>query len=317
MLKLVVRRLLLAAFSLIGISIITFVVIRLIPGTAIDYLIGTSIGLSQEQIVELQHYYGLDVPIWQQYFIWLGYVLHGNLGISIQTHSPVLPLILSRVPITAELAFWSLLIAVCIGLPLGTVSALRRDSWIDLICRVFSLVGLSLPNFWLGTMMILLFSTVIFWLPNGLSYAGLNTDPGLNLQQNVLPSAALGIGLAGSLMRMTRSAVLDVLNEDYVRTARAKGLGFQAILSRHIVRTALIPIITIFGVLAGYLLAGAVIIEQIFNVPGVGRLMLTSILSRDYAVVQGTVLVIALAFVLSNLIADIGYGLADPRIRQG
>jgi peptide/nickel transport system permease protein len=304
-------------FSLIGISIITFVVIRLIPGTAIDYLIGTSIGLSQEQIAELQHYYGLDVPIWQQYFIWLGYIFHGNLGISIQTHSAVLPLVLSRVPITAELAFWSLLIAVCIGLPLGTVSALRPNSWIDFVSRVFSLVGLSLPNFWLGTMMILLFSTVIIWLPNGLSYAGLNSDPGLNLQQNVLPSVALGIGLAGSLMRMTRSAVLDVVNEDYVRTARAKGLGSRAILSRHILRNALIPIITIFGVLAGYLLAGAVIVEQIFNVPGIGRLMLTSILSRDYAVVQGTVLVIAIAFVLSNLIADIGYGLADPRIRQG
>jgi len=316
-LKFVVRRLLLSVFSLIGISIITFVVIRLIPGTAIDYLIGTSIGLSQEQIAELQHYYGLDVPIWQQYFIWLGYIFHGNLGISIQTHSAVLPLVLSRVPITAELAFWSLLIAVCIGLPLGTVSALRPNSWIDFVSRVFSLVGLSLPNFWLGTMMILLFSTVIIWLPNGLSYAGLNSDPGLNLQQNVLPSVALGIGLAGSLMRMTRSAVLDVVNEDYVRTARAKGLGSRAILSRHILRNALIPIITIFGVLAGYLLAGAVIVEQIFNVPGIGRLMLTSILSRDYAVVQGTVLVIAIAFVLSNLIADIGYGLADPRIRQG
>jgi peptide/nickel transport system permease protein len=316
MFKFVVRRLLLATFSLFGISVITFVVIRLIPGTAIDYLIGTSIGLSQEQVTQLQHYYGLDVPIWQQYFVWIGYVMHGNLGISIQTHSAVLPLILSRIPITAELSFLALLVAACIGLPIGTLSALRPNTWIDLVGRVFSLVGLSMPNFWLGTMMILLFSTVIVWLPNGLSYVGFNTDPGMNLQQNVLPAVALGLGISGSLMRMTRSAVLDVLSEDYIRTARAKGLSFRRVLAAHVLRNGLIPIITIVGVLAGYLLSGAVIVEQIFNVPGVGRLLLTSIQGRDYAVVQGSVLVIAIAFVFSNLVADIGYGLADPRIRQ-
>jgi len=317
MLTFVARRLALAVFSLIGISIVTFALIRLIPGSAIDYRVGTAVGLTGQQVAILKHYFGLDVPIWKQYFIWIGEVLRGNLGVSFQSGAPVLQLILSRVPITAELSFWALLIALAIGLPLGTISALHPDSWLDAASRGVSLIGLSIPNFWLGTLLILLFSTVIPWLPNSQTYATLTENPGLNLEQNVLPALALGLAVAGSMMRMTRGAVIDVLSEEYVRTARAKGVRWLGVVIRHVLRNALIPIITTAGMMAGYLLTGAVIIEQIFNIPGVGRLLLTSILGRDYPVVEGTVLVIAVAFVLSNLAADVAYGFADPRIRQG
>jgi peptide/nickel transport system permease protein len=312
----VTRRLLFALFSLIGISVLTFVLIRMIPGSAIDYRIGTSVGLTSQQVAILQHYFGLDVPVWKQYFIWISLVVHGDFGVSLLNGTPVLQLILSRIPITAELAFWALVIALLIGLPLGTLSALRPNTVPDVGARIFSLIGLSMPNFWLGTLLILLFSTKISWLPNGQSYATLTENPSLNLQQNVLPAIALGVSVAGSIMRMTRSAVLEVLTEDYVRTARAKGLPFNLVVMKHVLRNAVIPIITTVGVMAGYLLTGAVIIEQIFNIPGVGRLLLTSILGRDYPVVEGTVLVIALAFVLSNLLADVAYGFADPRITQ-
>ncbi len=316
MLTFVARRLLFALFSLLGISVLTFVLIRLIPGSAIDYRIGTSVGLSAKQVAILQHYFGLDVPVWKQYFIWISLVVRGNFGVSLLNGTPVLQLILSRIPITAELSFWALFVALLVGLPLGTLSALRPNSVSDIAARVFSLIGLSMPNFWLGTLLILLFSTKISWLPNGQSYVPFTDNPGLNLQQNVLPALALGASVAGSIMRMTRSAVLEVLTEDYVRTARAKGLPYNLVVMKHVLRNAVIPIITTIGVMAGYLLTGAVIIEQIFNVPGIGRLLLTSILGRDYPVVEGSVLVIALAFVLSNLIADVAYGLADPRITQ-
>jgi peptide/nickel transport system permease protein len=312
----IARRLLFAIFSIIGISVLTFGLIRMIPGSAIDYRIGTSIGLTSQQVAILKHYFGLDVPIWKQYFIWISSVIHGDFGVSTLNGTPVLQLILSRVPITAELSFWALMIALIIGLPLGILSALRPNTVPDVISRLISLIGLSMPNFWLGTLLILLFSTKIPWLPNGESYVTLTENPWLNLQQNVLPAIALGIAVAGTFMRMTRTAALEVLSEDYVRTARAKGLPFNLVILKHVLRNAVIPIITTIGVMAGYLLTGAVIIEQIFNIPGVGRLLLTSILGRDYPVVEGTVLVIALAFVLANLFADVAYGLADPRIRQ-
>jgi peptide/nickel transport system permease protein len=317
MLTFIARRLLLAVFSLIGISVVTFVLIRMIPGSAIDYRVGTSIGLTSQQVAILKRYFGLDVPIWKQYFIWIGSVLRGDLGISFNSGQSVLSLILSRVPTTAELAFWALLISLCVALPLGTISALRPDSWVDFGARGVSLLGLSIPNFWLGTLFILLFSTKIPWLPNAQTYATLTEDPTLNLEQNVLPALALGVAVAGSIMRITRAAVIDVLSEDYVRTARAKGVAPRWVVVKHVLRNAMIPIITTAGFMAGYLLTGAVIIEQIFNIPGVGRLLLTSILGRDYPVVEGTVLVIAVAFVLANLAADVAYGIADPRIRQG
>lgn len=317
MLTFVARRGLLALFSLIGISIVTFLLIRLIPGSAIDYRVGTSVGLTGQQVEILKRYFGLDVPMWKQYFIWIVSVLHGDLGISFTSGQSVLSLILNRVPITAELGFWALLIALCIGVPLGTISALQPDSWVDLASRGFSLIGLSIPNFWLGTLFILLFSTKIPWLPNAQTYVTLTEKPTLNLEQNLLPAVALGLAVAGSIMRITRASVRDVLSEDYVRTARAKGVPRDWVVIKHVLRNALIPIITTAGFMAGYLLTGAVIVEQIFNIPGVGRLLLTSILGRDYPIVEGTVLVIAVTFVLSNLAADVAYGFADPRIRQG
>jgi peptide/nickel transport system permease protein len=317
MLPFVLRRLALAVPSVVGISVLTFILIRAIPGSAVDYKVGTSMGLDAAQVAVLKHHYGLDEPLWRQYFIWMGGVVHGDLGVSMRSGTSVLDLIVHRFPATLELSAGALAIALLLGVPLGILSALRTGGLLDAGVRIGGLVGLSMPNFWLATMLIALFSTAVRWLPNALPYATLSDDPALNLQQNVLPSVVLGIGVAGSLMRITRASVRSVLAEDYVLTARAKGLLRRQVLVWHVVRNGLIPLLTMAGVMAGYLLTGAVIIEQIFNVPGVGRLLLTSILQRDYPVMEGAVLLIAVVFVLTNLVADVLYGLADPRIRQG
>lgn len=306
----------LALPSLFGITVLTFVLLRVIPGSAIDYQLGTSLGLTAEQVTILKQRYGLDAPIWEQYATWISNVVRGDLGISIRTGAPVRDLVLSRFPITFELGFWALAIALALGLPIGALAALRPKSRLDAAARIAGLIGLSMPSFWLGTLLILFFSTVIHWLPNAIAYAAFTDDPALNLQQNVLPSATLGVIVAASIMRITRAAVLDVIALDHVTVAHSKGLSPALVFQRHVLRNAAIPIISIAGIMAGHLLTGAVVVEQVFNVPGVGRLLLTSILGRDYAVVEGSVLMAAAVFIVANLIADLAYGFADPRIRQ-
>ena len=308
-------RLLGAIPTLLGVSVLTFLFIRLIPGDAIAARLGTSTALTPEQLASLRAYFGLDQPLYQQYWTWLSSLLHGDFGYSIRTGRPVLVEITERLPATLELAAAATLIAVLIGLPLGLLSAMRSRSRIDVVARIGGLIGLSLPSFWLGTLIIVLFSLYLRWLPNTGGYVDLIRDPIGNLALIVLPAVTLGVALAAATMRMTRSAMLDVLGADYVRTAWAKGLPQGLIIRRHVLKNGLIVVVTLLGIQVGQLLGGAVVVEEIFSIPGVGRMLLAAIVQRDYALVQGGVLVIAILFVLVNIFVDLLYGYLDPRIR--
>ena len=296
-------------------SILIFAAIRLVPGDAVTAMLGIQAGaLTDAQRASLQAYFGLDKPAPVQYFIWLGGLLHGDLGLSMRYGSPVLDLILSRFPTTVELAIMALMIALLVGIPLGIISAIRRDTFIDLFARLFALFGLAIPNFLFGTLLIYVLSVYFHYLPNSGDYVSFWEAPGKNLQQMIFPAITLGFAFSASVMRTTRSAMLEVLGQDYIRTARSKGLGERVVISRHALRNALIPVLTITGVELGYLLGGAVIVEEIFALPGIGRVVLNAISQRDYAVVQGVALFIALIFVVVNLLIDVIYVAIDPRI---
>lgn len=301
--------------TLIGVSLLVFFAIRLIPGDAITATLGTESGmLTDTQRAALERYYGLDRPAGEQYFVWIGEAVQGNLGFSIRYGEPVLNLILTRFPLTLQLAVMAVLIGLAIGLPFGLLSAIRHNTLLDLLGRLFSLVGLSMPNFLFGTLIIYVLSVYFGILPNAGNYVGLLENPLLNLQQMFFPALTLGFAFAASVMRMTRSSMLEVLGEDYVRTARSKGLREGRIITRHALRNALIPVVTLVGVQMGYLLGGTFIVEQIFALPGLGRLTVNAISQREYALVQGATLFIALNFVLINLAVDVLYAAIDPRI---
>jgi len=301
--------------TLLGISILVFLAIRLVPGDAIVAMLGTEAGmLTQTQRDALEAYFGLDKPPLEQYVSWLGNVVQGNLGFSVRHGAPVLDVILRRFPVTVELAILAMIIALAIGLPVGVLSAVRHNSVIDLAGRLFALIGLAMPNFLLGTLIIYVLSVYFSVLPNAGNYVGIADDPLRNLGQVLFPAMTLGFSFSASVMRTTRSAMLEVMGEDYIRTARSKGLREWRVVVRHALRNALIPVVTIAGVEMGYLLGGTVIVEEIFSLPGIGRLALNAILQRDYALVQGVTLFIALNFVLINLIVDVLYTLIDPRV---
>ncbi|HYR93010.1 MAG TPA: ABC transporter permease [Methylomirabilota bacterium] len=301
--------------TLIGVSVLTFLFIRLIPGDAIAARLGTSTALTPEQLASLRAYFGLDQPLPVQYWDWVSSLARGDAGYSIRTGRPVFVEIAERLPATLELATAATLIAIAIGIPLGLLSAMRPRSRLDVAARIGGLVGLSLPSFWLGTLIIVLSSLYLRWLPNTGGYVDFVRDPVGNLGLILFPALTLGVGLAAATMRMTRSAMLDVLVMDYVRTAAAKGLARSLIVRRHVLKNGLIVVITLLGVQVGQLLGGAVVVEEIFSIPGVGRMLLTAIVQRDYALVQGGVLVIAILFVLVNIVVDLLYGYLDPRIR--
>ncbi len=310
-----IRRLLASLITLFGISILVFGAIRLVPGDQITAQLGTEAGmLSDEQRASLERYYGLDKPVVEQYFTWLSSALQGNLGFSIRQGREVLPLVLERFPVTLELAIFSVLIALMIGIPIGIVSALKRNTWIDFFGRVFSMLGLSIPNFLLGTLIIYVLSVFFGILPNSGNYVDFFEDPVVNIQQLIFPAITMGFSFAASVMRMTRSAMLEVLTESYVRTARSKGLSERAVVLRHALRNALIPVVTLIGVEFGYLLGGAFITEQIFALPGIGRLAINAINQREYALVQGVALFIVFNFIVINFIVDMIYGIIDPRV---
>ncbi|TMC75802.1 MAG: ABC transporter permease [Chloroflexi bacterium] len=309
------QRLLSAIPTLVGVSILTFLFIRLLPGDAIAARLGTSTALSPEQLASLRAYFGLDQPLHIQYWSWLASLFRGDAGYSIRTGRPVLVEIAERLPATLELAAAAALIAVSIGLPLGLLSAMRPRSRLDVAARVGGLIGLSLPSFWLGTLIVVLFSLYLRWLPNTGGYVDFVRDPLGNLKLLLLPAITLGLALAAATMRMTRSAMLDVLSADYVRTARAKGLRPAVVVRRHVLKNGLIVVVTLLGIQVGQLFGGAVVVEEIFSVPGVGRMLLTAIVQRDYALVQGGVLAIAILFVTLNIVVDLLYGYLDPRIR--
>ncbi len=301
--------------TLFGVSVLIFLAIRLVPGDAIVAMLGTEAGmLTETQRASLESYFGLDKPPIEQYLVWLGNAVQGNLGLSVRHGAPVLDVILSRFPVTLQLALMSLLIALLIGVPIGILSAVRHNSFIDLIGRLLALVGLATPAFLLGTLIIYVLSVYFRYLPNSGDFVRLTEDPLLNLQQMIFPAFTLGFPFAASVMRTTRSAMLEIMNQDYIRTARSKGLHEVNVVRRHALRNALIPVITLVGVELGYLLGGTVIVEEIFSLPGIGRLVYNAISQRDYALVQGIALFVAFNFILINLIVDVIYTMIDPRV---
>lgn len=310
-----VRRILSFIPTLLGVSLLVFVAIRLVPGDAITATLGTEAGmLTDVQRQALERYYGLDKPGWQQYFVWLGEALKGNLGFSIRHGKAVISLILERFPLTLELALFAMVIALVIGIPIGLLSAIKQNSIFDILGRFIALAGLAMPNFLVGTLIIFALSVYFRILPNAGDYTDFATNPLKNLQQLFFPAFTLGFAFSASVMRMTRSSMLEVLNEDYVRTARSKGLANRRIINKHALRNALIPVITLIGVEMGYLLGGAFIVEQIFALPGLGRLTINAVSQREYALVQGASLFIALNIVVVNLLVDLLYASLDPRI---
>jgi len=311
----IIQRLAALIPTLLGISVIVFLVIHLIPGDTITAMIGTQYKLTEAQAASLRAYFGLDKPLWEQYLRWILAAVRGDLGYSVRSGQSVMSEILRSFPVTLELALFSMVIALTLGLPIGILSAVRRDTPVDLFGRLFALVGLALPNFWLGTLIILVLSVVFGIMPNSGDYVSFTEAPLKNLSQLFFPAITLGFAFTASIMRTTRSAMLEVLRQDYVRTARGKGVLERNVIVTHSLRNALIPLITIIGVEFGYLLGGAVIVENVFALPGIGRLIINGIDQRDYAVVQGTVLFVAICFVLINLLVDIIYAYSDPRIR--
>jgi peptide/nickel transport system permease protein len=297
-----------------GVSIVVFLLIHFLPGNAIQMFLGTQVAMTPAQMDELRRLFGLDKPLPLQYADWMARILRGDFGVSLRTSRAVLPDILARLPLSGEITLLALLIALAIALPIGLAAALRRGSVADAVIQLGGLAGLSLPNFWLATMLLLALGNAGSIASIGI-YVGFFSDPVQNLAVMLLPSFSLGIALAAVIMRFIRSSVLEVLGHDYVRTARAKGLRERLVLYRHVLRNALIPVITVVGFQAGYLLGGTVVIEEVFALPGMGRFALNAISQRDYPVVQGVVVVIAQLFVLVNLVVDVAYAFIDPRVR--
>lgn len=290
---------------LFGVATITFALMYLLPGDPASAMLAKS-GASAEQIAELREDMGLDSPFHVQYLRYLGNVLQGDLGRSIVSQEPVLNLLLSRLPTTLELVFAALIVAVPVGTLFGVVAAVRKDQWIDRALVAFSSIGVSVPSFWLGLMLILVFSVYLGWLPafgaGGIAHL-------------VLPAGVLAFNAIGTVMRTARTSMLDVLRQDYIRTAWAKGLTKPAILYRHALRNALVPVVTIIGLQFGWLVSGSFIVEAVFSRQGIGLLFINSILERDFPVVQGAVLLAAVMYVVLNLVIDLLYVIVDPRIR--
>jgi peptide/nickel transport system permease protein len=308
----VIKRLLVSIPVLFGISVVAFFIVRLVPGDTVTAMLGNSYTPGQAEALRAK--YGLDEPLIQQYILWLGNVIKGDFGYSQFTNTPVLQAILARLPITIELAILSVVIAVILAIPLGTIAALRRNSKFDYSASFFGMLGISIPNFWLGTLMILFLSLYAGWFPSG-GFVGLYESVWGNLKSMILPAIALGTAVGAVAMRMTRSSMLEVTNQEYIKMARAKGVSSQRLIWKHAIKNALIPVVTVLGIQTGYLLGGSVVIEQIFGLPGVGQLALSAITNRDYALLQGTILFIASAFVIVNLIVDVIYGFLNPQIR--
>jgi len=310
------RRILLTLPALFGVALVVFALMRAIPGDVVTQLVGAEQEVTAEQLAELRRIFGLDLPIHVQFGQWLSAALQGDLGSSLRTGRPISTDLALRFPATLQLALMSLAIALAMAVPIGIVAALNRGRWPDYLGSAFVLVGLSVPSFFLGILLILLFSLRLGWLPPA-GFVPFHEAPLESMRRMLLPSLSLGLILAAATTRIMRSAMLEILSRDFVRTARAKGLGERSVTLRHALRNALIPVVTVVGLQFGSLLGGTVIIEQVFSIPGVGRFALEGINLRDYPVVQGAVLVIAGAFVFVNLVVDILYAFIDPRVRYG
>jgi peptide/nickel transport system permease protein len=308
------RRAVWTIVALLGVSVLIFFLVRLLPGNIVDIIAGTEGQLSKAQRAAVLREFGLDKPLPVQYALWLGNMLQGNFGWSFRTGQPVAALITSRLPLTIEVALLAVLGVAIVGIPLGVAASVSRSLRVRTLVQIVGVLGLSLPNFWIAILLIIGASSLFGWLP-AIIYVSPWSDPWVNLQQMFLPVLSLGLGLSAVVVRMTRSSMLEVLGQDFIRVARAKGLATRAILLRHALRNALVPIVTILGLQTGFLLGGVVITEQIFGLPGLGWTLLNGVYQRDYPVVQGTVMIFAVTFVLINLLVDLLYTYLDPRIR--
>lgn len=310
------KRLAEAAVTLLGVAVLVFILLRVLPGDEITARLGLEAGaLTPAQREALQAYYGLDRPLAVQFFSWLGSVLSGNFGVSVTSGQPVSHLIASALPVTIELAILSTIIGTVVGVAIGVLAGANPNTLRDTAGQTFGLLGLGIPNFVLGAFIIAILASRFGYFPAAATYVHLWESPIINIQQQLYPAITLGVALAAAAMRTTRSAFLEASAQDFVRTARGKGLSERRIRYRHILHNSLIPVVTIVGIQFGYLLGGTIIVEEIFALPGIGRLVLTGISQREYAVVQSTVLVIAAMFVLVNLVVDLIYARIDPRVR--
>jgi peptide/nickel transport system permease protein len=313
MLTLIGRRLVQLLPTLFFVSVIIFSLQQLLPGDPALVMAGEE--RDPAVIEQIRRQYRLDRPIPIQYLYWVKGVFTGDLGESMRLKEPVMKLILQKLPVTLQLATMAMMIALLIGVTAGVISAVKKDSWVDYAVNVISLWGISTPNFWLGIMLIFLFAVTLGWLPAS-GYVSPWDDWRQSLATTIMPAFVLGNAIAGVIMRHTRSAMLQALQSDYVRTARAKGLEERAVVLKHAMRNALTPVITLGALEFGTLLSGAVLTEQIFTIPGFGKLIVDAVFNRDYAVVQGVVLVTATTYIALNLLADVGYILVNPRLRE-
>ena len=312
--KYILRRFILLVPTLIGTSLLIFLMVRLMPGDIVDVLVGADSSATPEAKAELRRKFGIDQPIPIQYIRWVGGILQGDLGISLYTREPITLKLVQALPITLELAFLAIVMSVLVAVPLGVVSAVKRNSNTDFWVRIAGLIGLAFPNFWLATMFLLITSLYFSWVPPVI-FIPLTENPIGNLIQMFFPALALSVQLMAVEMRMSRASMLEVLRQDYIRTARAKGLREAVVVFKHALKNSFIPVITVIGIQMGALMGGSVIIEQIFGLPGVGWNLVQGILGRDYPMVQVTSLFLATIFILVNLLVDVSYAWLDPRIK--
>jgi peptide/nickel transport system permease protein len=312
----VVQRLVIALLTLLGMSMVIFALLRLAPGDIVDILFSTAGYVSPSEKQAIMKELGIDRPYWVQYVDWIRQILTGDLGKSYRYDQPAWQIIRPLVPVTLELAALSTLFAVLIGVPTGVISAVRQDTTLDYVLRLFSLAGLSMPAFWLAMVIILCLVTWFAWIPP-LSYVSPFQDLKLHAVQFLLPALAVGYRSSALIMRITRSSLLEVMREDYIRTAWAKGQTGRVVIWRHALKNALLPVVTVIGIEFAFLIGGLVVTETVFNLPGVARFLVQAILWRDYPIVQNLVMFIAVVVILSNLLVDMLYGVLDPRVRYG
>lgn len=314
MLAFILRRVVLMVPILIGVSVLVFTLIHMVPGDPVRVMIGTEQRASPEQVAAIRRSYGLDQSKPVQYLKWMSHVVRGDLGKSIRTRRTINEELRLRLPVSIQLTFFASFLGTIPAVTVGVLAAVRRNSWLDYGATIGTLLGVSVPNFLLATLLVLTFSYWLKWLPP-IGYAPFFDDPLQNLKSMLMPAVSLSMPFAAIMMRNTRSAVLEAMGSDHVRVARAKGLNARVVLTRHVLKNASIPIITVAGIQIATLLGGTVIIETIFGLPGIGRYIFESIANRDYPVVQGVTLVVATIFVLVSLFVDILYAVLDPRIR--
>jgi peptide/nickel transport system permease protein len=299
---------------LLIVSLITFAMIHLIPGDPASAIAGIS--ATPQQIIQLRHDLGLDEPLLEQLLRWYGGLLRGDLGRSLLMGQPVIQVMLFRLPITVALAGYALVLTLVLGLASGLFAALRHNSWIDQAAMIFAMFGISVPNFWLGLLMIILFGVWLGWLPTG-GYIAFGDSPLGWLRTSTMPAISLALLQVGLLARITRSTMLEVLRQDYIRTARAKGLPRRLVVVKHALANALIPIVTVVGIIISLSISGSVVTETLFSIPGTGQLLTQAVLNRDYPLVQGGLLMVTALLVMVNVMVDVGYAVLDPRVRHG